>query len=75
VDSSSLGGVVEHFQIALGWLKETGRSLAPIAEKLAYESDASFNRSFKKFKGKTSGAVRRPLKSFNIAQKPLVTKQ
>lgn len=47
------------FQVAEGWLKETDLPIAEIAEKLAYESEASFNRAFKKFKGMTPGAVRR----------------
>jgi len=47
------------FQIASGWLTDTDLSLAEIAEKLDYESEASFNRAFKKFTGQTPGAYRR----------------
>ncbi|MDQ8209111.1 AraC family transcriptional regulator [Coraliomargarita sp. SDUM461003] len=47
------------FQVAEGWLRETERPLAEIAEKLSYESEASFNRSFKKFTGRTPGSLRR----------------
>ena len=47
------------FQVAEGWLIDTDMSLAEIAEKLDYESEASFNRAFKKFTGRTPGAVRR----------------
>jgi AraC-like DNA-binding protein len=51
------------FQVATGWLKETDMPLAEIAEKLDYESEASFNRAFKKFKGSTPGALRRSSKA------------
>ncbi|MGJ8640005.1 MAG: cupin domain-containing protein [Opitutaceae bacterium] len=47
------------FQIAEGWLRDTDLRLAEIAEKLGYESEASFNRAFKKFRGCTPGAMRR----------------
>lgn len=50
------------FQVASNWLRETDIPLAEIAEKLSYESEASFNRSFKKFTGRTPGAVRRAAK-------------
>lgn len=47
------------FQVATGWLEDTDSSIAEIAEKLAYESEASFSRAYKKFTGSTPGAVRR----------------
>ena len=47
------------FQVAEGWLRDTDMPLAEIAEKLDYESEASFNRAFKKFTGRTPGAMRR----------------
>lgn len=47
------------FQLAEGWLKETNMPLSEIAEQLNYESEASFNRAFKKFTGRTPGATRR----------------
>lgn len=47
------------FQIAEGWLRETDMSVAEIAEKLDYESEASFSRAFKKYSGTTPGKVRR----------------
>ena len=50
------------FQVATGWLEESDLAIAEIAEKLSYESEASFNRAFKKFTGKTPGAVRRMAK-------------
>lgn len=50
------------FQVAEGWLRDTDMPLAEIAEKLDYESEASFNRAFKKFTGSTPGLTRRSAK-------------
>lgn len=47
------------FRIAENWLCDTEMSIAEIAEQLSYESEASFNRAFKKFTGRTPGATRR----------------
>jgi AraC-like DNA-binding protein len=41
------------------WLEETDLSIAEMAEKLGYRSEAAFNRAFKAFVGKTPGKVRR----------------
>lgn len=51
------------FQVAQAWLRETDMTMAEIAEKLSYESEASFNRSFKKFTGHTPGTMRRKAKA------------
>lgn len=48
--------------VAEGWLRDTDMPLAKIAEKLDYESEASFNRAFKKFTGCTPGVTRRSAK-------------
>lgn len=45
--------------LAVDWLEDGALSLADIAERLGYESEASFNRAFKRHAGKTPGAVRR----------------
>tara|TARA_R100000027_G_scaffold61323_1_gene52620 strand:+ start:5274 stop:6248 length:975 start_codon:yes stop_codon:yes gene_type:complete len=50
------------FQVATGWLRDTDLPLAEIAERLNYESEASFNRAFKQFTGQTPGAIRRRLR-------------
>ncbi|MGD7653585.1 MAG: AraC family transcriptional regulator [Verrucomicrobiales bacterium] len=47
------------FRVAVNWLRETDQSLAEMAEKLDYQSEAAFNRAFKTFTGKTPGMVRR----------------
>ena len=47
------------FGVAENWLREDTMSVAEIAEKLDYQSEAAFNRAFKKFTGKTPGAIRR----------------
>lgn len=50
------------FRVACTWLRESNLSIGEIAEKLDYQSEASFNRAFKTFVGKTPGAVRREAK-------------
>lgn len=47
------------FRVATTWLEETDLSIAEMAEKLGYQSEAAFNRAFKVFLGKTPGKVRR----------------
>jgi len=47
------------FQVAKGWLCTTDMSLAEMAKQLGYESEATFNRAFKKFTGQTPGSIRR----------------
>lgn len=47
------------FRIATNWLTDTDLSIAEMAEKLDYQSEAAFNRAFKAFVGQTPGAVRR----------------
>lgn len=48
------------FEVARNWLRDTDQTLAEIAEKLGYESEASFSRAFKKATGQTPGSVRLP---------------
>jgi len=47
------------FALARRWLEEDELSLAEIAERLDYQSEAAFCRAFKKATGKTPGQVRR----------------
>jgi len=47
------------FRIASNWLVDTDLSIAEMAEKLGYQSEAAFNRAFKAFVGQTPGAKRR----------------
>ncbi|WOO42593.1 AraC family transcriptional regulator [Rubellicoccus peritrichatus] len=47
------------FEVAHGWLVDTDKTLAGIAEELGYESEASFSRAYKKATGQTPGSVRR----------------
>ncbi|QWP76110.1 AraC family transcriptional regulator [Lysobacter sp. K5869] len=44
--------------VGLTWLREGDRSIAEIAEKLGYQSEAAFNRAFKRVMGVTPGAAR-----------------
>ena len=46
-------------QLAVKRLKQDSGSVGDLAEKLGYNSEAAFNRAFKKTIGLTPGAVRR----------------
>ena len=45
--------------VALTWLKEDKVTLAELASRLGYQSEAAFSRAFKRFMGVSPGAVRR----------------
>ena len=45
--------------VALTWLKEDRVTLAELASRLGYQSEAAFSRAFKRFNGISPGAVRR----------------
>lgn len=45
--------------VAVNWLREEGLTLAAIASRLGYQSEAAFSRAFKRFMGVPPGAVRR----------------
>jgi AraC-like DNA-binding protein len=47
------------FHVATRWLEDSDTPIADIAERLDYNSEAAFGRAFKKFTGRTPGAVRR----------------
>lgn len=47
------------FHVAVGWLRDTDMPIVEMAEKLGYQSEAAFNRAFKKVLGQTPGRVRR----------------
>jgi len=44
--------------VALNWLKEDETSLAELASRLGYQSEAAFSRAFKRFIGVSPGAAR-----------------
>jgi AraC-like DNA-binding protein len=46
-------------QAATSWLKEEDQSLAQVASRLGYESEAAFSRAFKRIMGVSPGALRR----------------
>ena len=46
-------------RVALTWLKENNAALGDIALRLGYQSEAAFNRAFKRFIGISPGAARR----------------
>ena len=45
--------------LALTWLQEDRVTLAELASRLGYQSEAAFSRAFKRFNGISPGAVRR----------------
>jgi AraC-like DNA-binding protein len=45
--------------LAVDWLEDGSLSMGEIAERLAYQSEAAFNRAFKQHTGRTPGDVRR----------------
>ncbi len=45
--------------LALSWLREESASLAEVAGRLGYQSEAAFSRAFKRFVGVAPGAARR----------------
>lgn len=47
-------------QLAHLWLREESLSIAQIAARLGYTSQASFSRTFKRTVGRAPGAIRRP---------------
>ena len=49
-------------QTAVAWLKDDALTVGSIAARLGYESEAAFNRAFKRVIGKPPGAVRREMK-------------
>ena len=44
---------------ALTWLKEEDTPLVELADRLGYQSEAAFNRAFKRVIGVSPGKVRR----------------
>jgi len=48
---------------AVSWLKDDALTVGSIAARLGYESEAAFNRAFKRVIGKPPGAVRREMKN------------
>jgi AraC-like DNA-binding protein len=46
--------------VAGGWLRHNRHTVAEVAERLGYESEASFSRAFKRVRGVPPGAFRRP---------------
>ncbi len=46
-------------QVAVSLLKDSDTPISVLAEQLGYQSEAAFNRAFKKFIGETPGRVRR----------------
>ncbi len=47
------------FDLAVDWLEEGALTIADIAQTLGYQSEAAFNRAFKRHVDRTPGAVRR----------------
>jgi transcriptional regulator GlxA family with amidase domain len=46
-------------QLAQEWLAQHGMAVADVADRLGYESEASFSRAFKRITNHSPGAVRR----------------
>lgn len=47
-------------QLALAWLEAQETSIAEAAIRPGYRSEAAFKRAFRRYKGVSPGAVRRP---------------
>jgi AraC-like DNA-binding protein len=45
--------------VAFDWLQQDGVSVAELAARLGYDSEAAFSRAFKRTVGMSPGAVRR----------------
>lgn len=45
-------------QLAMSWLRENESTLADVANRLGYQSEAAFSRAFKRFNGMSPGAAR-----------------
>jgi AraC-like DNA-binding protein len=45
--------------VAHTWLKAEGATIAELAERLGYQSEAAFSRAFKRYMGISPGAVKR----------------
>jgi AraC-like DNA-binding protein len=58
-------------QVALTWLREDDMTLAAMAERLGYQSEAAFSRAFKRFMNRSPGAVRRETRQ-SRARQPLL---
>ena len=54
--------------LALTWLNEDRVTLAVLASRLGYQSEAAFSRAFKRFNGISPGAVRRNGEAINDAR-------
>ena len=54
-------------QVALTWLQEDDMTLAEMADRLGYQSEAAFSRAFKRFVRRSPGEVRRQARSESIS--------
>jgi len=61
--------------VAMTWLKEEDAPVSEMASRLGYESEAAFRRAFKRFLGRSPGAVRRrggnPVGNASSVQPPI----
>ncbi len=59
VDEPAMGYVTRlRMQLAAGWLRDDRATVADVADRLNYRSEAAFSRAFKRVTGLTPGAVR-----------------
>jgi AraC-like DNA-binding protein len=54
-------------QLATRWLRGGDVSVAEIAERVGYDSEAAFSRAFKRWTGETAGGVRRQTRFYRSA--------
>ncbi len=54
--------------VALSWLKEENAPVAELADRLGYESEAAFSRTFKRLMGLAPGAARRKAREQSSAK-------
>jgi len=57
------------FSLAVEWLEDGVLSMAEIAERLGYQSEAAFHRAFKQHDGRAPGAVRRAARQSSTAKR------
>jgi len=57
-------------QLAAGMLQNSAASIAQVAERVGYESEAAFKRTFKKFVGSPPGQWRRAMRTSRVPVAP-----
>ena len=56
--------------MAVGALRDEGATVAELADRLGYRSEAAFSRAFKRVTGRSPGAVRRMQAPIDASRAP-----